>query len=114
ASTWLGIPFLAFKWSGQHTMARPRHVHRALASSDVNFVIKQRWRAAAGSLQIFIWTIIYHCEDLDVSFSMTLEPSPLDLCSLSYDQNGDKRSGLTALGEFMRIDLRMRIRHRIA
>ncbi|MED6133093.1 hypothetical protein PIB30_025245 [Stylosanthes scabra] len=74
---------------------------------DVNFVIKQRvsWprhlrRAALRSLQTFIWTIIYRCKDLDVSFPMALEPSRLDLCSSSYDQISDRRSGLTALGEF--------------
>ncbi|MED6118794.1 hypothetical protein PIB30_005930 [Stylosanthes scabra] len=56
-------------------------------------------RTAAQSTQIFIWTIIYRCESLDVSFPMELEPSHLDLYSLSYDQISDRRSGLTALGE---------------
>ncbi|MED6150121.1 hypothetical protein PIB30_069305 [Stylosanthes scabra] len=43
---------------------------------------------------------IYRCEALDVRFPMELEPYRLDLCSSSYDQISDKRSGLTALGEF--------------
>ncbi|MED6126260.1 hypothetical protein PIB30_076634 [Stylosanthes scabra] len=88
---------------------------------DVDFVIKKRvvsprhlGRTAARSTPIFIWTIIYRCEALDVSLPMALEPSHLDFCSSSYDQNSDRRSGLTALGEFLRTDLRMRIRHRIA
>ncbi|MED6222191.1 hypothetical protein PIB30_061961 [Stylosanthes scabra] len=88
---------------------------------DVDFVIKKRvarprhmGRAAARSTPIFIWTIIYICEALDVSFPMELEPSHLDLCSLRYDQISDRRSGLTALGDSLRTDLRMRIRHRIA
>ncbi|MED6208115.1 hypothetical protein PIB30_042062 [Stylosanthes scabra] len=74
---------------------------------DVNFVIKQRvaqprhlGRTAARLTQIFIWTIIHLCEALDVSFPMALEPSRSDLCSLSYDEISDRRSGLTALGEF--------------
>ncbi|MED6149233.1 hypothetical protein PIB30_060480 [Stylosanthes scabra] len=37
---------------------------------------------------------------LDVSFLMALEQSHLDLYNSSYDQNSDRRSGLTALGEF--------------
>ncbi|MED6146731.1 hypothetical protein PIB30_037355 [Stylosanthes scabra] len=45
-------------------------------------------------------TIIYHCEAMDVIFPMALEPSHLDLCSSSYSQGSDKRSGLTALGKF--------------
>ncbi|MED6123237.1 hypothetical protein PIB30_047328 [Stylosanthes scabra] len=45
-------------------------------------------------------TIIYCCEALDVSFLMELEPSHLDLCSSCYAQISDKRSGLTALGDF--------------
>ncbi|MED6210186.1 hypothetical protein PIB30_061772 [Stylosanthes scabra] len=57
----------------------------APAPFDVNFVIKQGWRAAARSTQILIWTIIYRCEALDVSFPMALEPSHLDLCSSSYE-----------------------------
>ncbi|MED6171462.1 hypothetical protein PIB30_040983 [Stylosanthes scabra] len=84
------------------------------APSDVNFVIKQGWRAAARSLQIFIWTIIHRCEALDVSFPMALEQSHLDLYSTRYDQISDIRSGLRALGDSLRTDLRMRIRHRIA
>ncbi|MED6181068.1 hypothetical protein PIB30_016211 [Stylosanthes scabra] len=88
---------------------------------NVSFVVKQRvarlrhlGRAAARSKQTFIWTIIYRCETLDVRFPMAFEASHLDLCSSSYDHISDKRSRLTALGEFLRIDLRMRIRHRIA
>ncbi|MED6119372.1 hypothetical protein PIB30_011175 [Stylosanthes scabra] len=71
---------------------------------DVNFVIKQRvarprhlGRAAARSQQNFIWTIIHCCGALVVNFPMALEPSRLDLCSSSYDQHNDRRSGLTAL-----------------
>ncbi|MED6133828.1 hypothetical protein PIB30_031839 [Stylosanthes scabra] len=45
-------------------------------------------------------TIIYCCEALDVRFLMALEPSHLDLCSSSYAQISDKRSGLTVLGDF--------------
>ncbi|MED6193220.1 hypothetical protein PIB30_017186 [Stylosanthes scabra] len=74
---------------------------------DVNFVIKKRvaqprhlGRAAARSTPIFISTIIYRCKALDVSFPMALKPSYLDPCSSSYDHISDRRSGLTALGEF--------------
>ncbi|MED6122363.1 hypothetical protein PIB30_039035 [Stylosanthes scabra] len=88
---------------------------------DVDFVIKKRVArprhlgpVAARSTQIFIWTIIYFCKALDVRFPMALEPSHLDLGSSSYGQISDRRSGLTALGDFLRTDLRMRIRHRIA
>ncbi|MED6216948.1 hypothetical protein PIB30_012955 [Stylosanthes scabra] len=88
---------------------------------DVDFVIKKRVarphhlrRAAARSTLIFIWTIIYRWEALDARFPMALESSHLDLCSSSYGQISDRRSGLTALRDFLRTDLRMRIRHRIA
>ncbi|MED6125587.1 hypothetical protein PIB30_069922 [Stylosanthes scabra] len=88
---------------------------------DVDFVIKKRvarpgylGRTAARSTPILIWTIIYRCEAMGVSFPTALESSHLDLCSSNYDQNSDRRSGLTALGEFLRTNLRMRIRHRIA
>ncbi|MED6158660.1 hypothetical protein PIB30_034809 [Stylosanthes scabra] len=88
---------------------------------DVDFVIKKRvarsrhlGRAVAQSTPIFIWTIIYRCAALDVSFPMALETSLLDLCSSSYDRISDRRSGLTALGDSLLTDLRMRIRHRIA
>ncbi|MED6125438.1 hypothetical protein PIB30_068518 [Stylosanthes scabra] len=37
-------------------------------------------------------TSIHRCEALDVSFSMALESSRLDLCSSSYDQISDKSS----------------------
>ncbi|MED6220246.1 hypothetical protein PIB30_043049 [Stylosanthes scabra] len=82
---------------------------------NANFVVKQRPVARGQrSTEIFIWTIIYRCEALDVSFPMDLEPSCLNLYSSSYDQISDRRSGLTALGEFLRTDLRMRIHHRIS
>ncbi|MED6200576.1 hypothetical protein PIB30_086564 [Stylosanthes scabra] len=57
--------------------------------------------AYASSLYVYAYrTLIYCCEVLDVSFPMAFEPSYLDLCSSSYAQISDKRSGLTALGNF--------------
>ncbi|MED6216319.1 hypothetical protein PIB30_006604 [Stylosanthes scabra] len=121
ASSWLEIPFLAFNFEcrSRNGVAAPcLERPRAL---NANFVVKQRvarprqlGHAAARSTQNFIWTIIHRCEALDVSFPLALKPSHLDSYSSSYDQISDRRSGLTALGEFMHTDLRMRIRHRIA
>ncbi|MED6128905.1 hypothetical protein PIB30_102600, partial [Stylosanthes scabra] len=121
ASSWLEIPFLTFnfEFTSRNGAAAPcLGPPRAL---NADFVVKKRvartrhlGRAAPRYTQTFIWTIIHGCEVLDVSFQMALEPNRLDLCSSSYDQISDRRLGLRTLGEFLRIHLRMRIRHRIA
>ncbi|MED6194388.1 hypothetical protein PIB30_028003 [Stylosanthes scabra] len=95
-----------------HSLWRKPGVNR----TPSNGVDSTQWRARAlrRKLRHEARVVRPRCEALDVSFPMVLEPSHLDLCSSSYDQISDRRSGLTALGDSLGADLRMQTRHRIA
>ncbi|MED6180937.1 hypothetical protein PIB30_014719 [Stylosanthes scabra] len=83
-----------------YTRARARSSRRDLHVTLVCTAARYVLRVHSPSTGARYMDIIYRCEALDVRFPMALEPSHLDLCSSSYNQTSDKRSGLTALGEF--------------